>query len=193
MSGVVVPVTKLHAPVRRPGLVAREALVELLTRDRRALLTLVSAPPGSGKTTLLGEWRESPHEERPFAWLSLDSGDADPAQFWTCVVEAVRTCRPGFGERVLAALRAGGAGLTDVVVPLVINEAAAGNEPLVLVLADLHVLGAASQVHHPLGFLLDRAPPPPHIAVATRSDPPLPLPRLRARGELVELRGRDLR
>src|SRR3954447_9236627 len=189
----VVAVTKFHVPQGRPGLVDRDSLLALLGAERRVRLTLVAAPAGAGKTTLLSQWHAAAGEERPFAWLSLDAEDADPVRFWGLVVEALRTVHPGFGEQAAAALRAGRAGLTDVVVPLVVNEAATWPGVTVLVLDDLHALGEAPEVHRSLGFLLDHVPPTLHVAIATRSDPPLPVARLRARGELSEIRSRDLR
>ena len=138
--GGVLAVTKFHVPARRPGLVERAALVGLLAGDRHAKLALISAPPGAGKTTLLAEWCASPEEDRRFAWLSLDPEDADPVRFWGCVVTAIRTLHPGFGERTLGALRSAHGRLVDVVVPLLVNEAAELPEDTVLVLDDLHVI-----------------------------------------------------
>src|SRR3954453_676270 len=188
----VVAVTKFHVPEGRSGLVDRDSLLALLGAERRARLTLVSAPAGAGKTTLLSQWHASASEERPFAWLSLDAEDAAPVRFWSLVIDVLRTVHPGFGEQAAAALRAGGAGLTDVVVPLIVNEAATWPHVTVLVLDDLHAIGDAAEVHRSLGFLLDHMPATLHVAIATRSAPPLPVARLRARGELTEIRSRDL-
>src|SRR3954453_6208898 len=174
----VVAVTKFHVPEGRSGLVDRDSLLALLRAERRARLTLVSAPAGAGKTTLLSQWHAAAGEERPFAWLSLDAEDADPVRFWGVVVEALRTVHPGFGEQAAAALRAGRAGLTDVVVPLVVNEAATWPRLTVLVLDAPPAIGAAPEVHRSVGFLLDHMPAPPPLAIATRSAPPLPVARL---------------
>src|SRR4051794_2947858 len=190
-DGVLV-VTKLHIPERRAGLIRRESLVRHLCADEEARLTLISAPPGAGKTTLLAEWHAAPEERRPFAWLSLDADDGDPVRFWMLVIEALRTVHPGFGERAQAALRSVRGRFIDVVVPLVVNAAATLETPTVLVLDDLHVI-AAPEVHESLGYLVERLPDPLRLAVATRVDPPLPLARLRVRGELCEVRGVDLR
>jgi LuxR family transcriptional regulator, maltose regulon positive regulatory protein len=190
-SAGVLAVTKLQIPGRRTGLVRRDALVGLLAGARDARLTLVSAPPGAGKTTLLGEWAADPREERPFAWLSLDPDDGDPVRFWSSVVEALRIVHPGFGAPVASALRAVGQRLVDVIVPLFVNEASELREPTVLVLDDLHVV-ESPEIHRSLGFLVDHLPGTLHLAVTTRSDPPLPLARWRARGELVEVRDEDL-
>jgi LuxR family maltose regulon positive regulatory protein len=192
-SAGVLAVTKLQVPGRRAGLVRRDALVRLLTGAREARLTLVSAPPGAGKTTLLAEWCADAREDRPFAWLSLDPDDGDPVRFWNSVVEALRIVHPGFGAPVVSALRAVGQRLLDVVVPQFVNEAATGlPEPTVLVLDDLHAI-ETPEVHRSLAFLVDHLPSTLHVAVTTRSDPPMPLARWRARGELVEVRAEDLR
>src|SRR5919202_6725236 len=142
-SAGVLAVTKLQVPGRRSGLVPREALVGLLAGAADARFTLVSAPPGAGKTTLLAEWHADPVEERPFAWLSLDPDDADPVRFWSSVVQALRTVHPDFGAPVVSALRAVGERLVDVVVPLLVNEAAELPGTTVLVLDDLHAIDAA--------------------------------------------------
>src|SRR4051794_9730932 len=141
--GGVLAVTKLHIPDRRPGLIEREPLVRLLCTHDSAPLTLISAPPGAGKTTLLAEWHRAPLESRPFAWVSLDADDADPVRFFTLVIEALRTVHPGFGGGTLAALRSVRGRLTDIVVPLLVNEAAALPTETVLVLDDLHVVETA--------------------------------------------------
>jgi LuxR family maltose regulon positive regulatory protein len=190
--GGVLAVTKFHVPARRPGLVQRAALVGLLGADRHAKLALISAPPGAGKTTLLSEWCASAGEDRAFAWLSLDPEDADPVRFWGCVVTAIRTVRPEFGERTFGALRSAHGRLLDVVIPMLVNEAADLPGEVVLVLDDLHVVGDPA-VHGSLALLIDRLPAPLRLAVATRGDPPLPLARWRARGELVEVRAPELR
>ena len=188
----VLAVTKFHVPERRAGLVARDQLVDLLRADRHAKLTLVSAPPGAGKTTLLAEWVASARDDRQFAWLSLDPEDADPVRFWGCVVMAIREVHAAFGERTLGALRSSHGRLLDVVVPLLVNEAADLPANLVLVLDDLHVVHDPA-VHGSLAFLIDRLPARLRLAVATRVDPPLPLARWRARGEMTEVRAPELR
>jgi LuxR family maltose regulon positive regulatory protein len=188
----VLALTKLQVPERRPGMVEREPLVRHLCADESTRLTLISAPPGAGKTTLLAEWHAAPQEHRPFAWLSLDADDRDPVRFWTLVVEALRTVQPGFGAGTLAALRSLRSRFSDVIVPLLVNEASALETETVLVLDDLHVVDTR-QIHEALAVLVDRLPSKLRVAMATRVDPPLPLPRLRVRGELCEIRGADLR
>ena len=185
-------VTKLRAPTVRAELVPRRRLVDLLVRGGPHRLTLVDAPAGWGKTTLLAKWQDDPGEGRPFAWVSLDRGDNDPVRFWTYVVAALRTVQPGVGERALAALGGRGPNVTRDVLPELINELAAGTPPLVLVLDDYHVVGN-DEVHDGLELLLERLPAQLHLAIATRSDPPLPLARMRVRGQLLEVRSDALR
>jgi LuxR family maltose regulon positive regulatory protein len=191
-SGAVLATTKLQSPRRRGGLVPRARLVRALCASSEATLALLQAPVGSGKTTLLSEWRAAPGESRPFAWLSLDPDDNDPVRFWGGVLAALRTVEPSFGSEVFAALRAPGSDTTGLAVPLVVNELAARPGELVLVLDDYHVV-VNPDVHRSLEFLVDHLPAGLQLAVASRADPPLPLSRLRARGELVEVRAADLR
>jgi ATP/maltotriose-dependent transcriptional regulator MalT len=184
--------TRLHIPAARPGHVRRHALVDLLEADDMARLVLVAAPPGSGKTTLLAEWAAASRSQA-FAWLSLDAGDDDPVQFWTGVIEALRTVRPGIGADALAALEAPGTSVRDSVLPPLIGALAADDGPaLVLVLDDYH-LADDPGVHESVVYLLEHAPAGVRVAMTTRSDPPFPLGRMRARGQLLEIRAADLR
>ena len=179
--------TKLHVPGLRPGFVARPRLAGALGGG----LVLVCAPAGFGKTALLADWLRS--DGRPAAWLSLDVGDNDPVRFWRHVIAALDQARPGTGERVAPLLGPPAASFEGLVTAL-INELAAqpGENEIVLVLDDYHLIDAR-QVHASLTFLLEHLPPGLHPVLASRSDPPLPLTRLRARGQLAELRTDDLR
>ena len=190
-SELVIPATKLHAPATRPDSVPRTALLSGLIGDA-AKLTLIGAPAGFGKTTLLADWRASPAERRPFAWVSIDAGDNDPRRFWGCVIAALRTLQPALGAASESVLANAGAALEEVALPLLVNDLAALPEPIVLVLDDYHVV-REERVHESLGFLVERMPATLHLVVATRSDPPLPLARLRARGDLAEVRATQLR
>jgi LuxR family transcriptional regulator, maltose regulon positive regulatory protein len=183
----VIAATKLQAPGRR-GLVPRRELLERLVSSE-ARLILLAAPPGSGKTSILSQWAAA--GSRPFAWLALDEEDDDPVRFWTCVVEALRTVRPDAGGAALGALAAPGVELVEVVVPLLVNELLDWPET-VLALDDYHVI-RDEEIHRSLTFLLDHLPAQISLALATRSDPPLPVARLRARGQLTELRAAELR
>src|SRR3954451_2106893 len=185
--------TKLHVPVSRNQLVSRPRLLDRLGPLRA--LTLVSAPAGFGKTTLLAEWMAHNGRCEPdvrVAWLSLDDGDNDPSRFLAYVVAALQTLDPGVGNQALSLLDDAPALPVDVVLTALINNAAWASGRIVLVLDDYHVIDAPP-VHQAVGFLLDHLPPQLHLAIASRSDPPLPLARLRSRGELTELRAADLR
>jgi LuxR family maltose regulon positive regulatory protein len=179
--------TKLHVPGPRPGFVARPRLLRTLSGG----LVLVCAPAGFGKTALLADWLRS--DRRPVAWLSLDAGDNDPVRFWRHVVAALDRARPGMGEEIAPLLGPSPCSL-DALVTALINELAAqpGDSETVLVLDDYHLIDA-QQVHASLAFLLDHRPAGLHLVLASRSDPPLPLARLRVRGQLTELRTDELR
>ncbi len=183
--------TKLRAPALRPGCVPRPRVLERL-RGTSAPLVLLGAPVGYGKATLLAEWRASEEPERAFAWVYLDAADADPARFWSYVVEALRLVQPGFGETVLPALRAPGPDLAVTALPRLVNELAGLSQPMALVLDDYHRV-RERRCHDLLAVFLEHLPPNLTVALATRSDAPLPLGRARARGKLVELRAADLR
>jgi LuxR family transcriptional regulator, maltose regulon positive regulatory protein len=182
--------TKLHVPRPRPGFLPRARLLERLTEGTARELTLVCTPAGFGKTTLLGDWARS--SERPVVWLSLDGGDNDPARFWRYVAAALDQVRSGIDQRVAALLRGLEPASLEAVVTVVINELAGLPEELTLILDDYHLIEAAP-IHHTLGVLLDRMPAQLRLVLASRTDPPLPLARLRARGQLAELRATDLR
>ena len=185
--------TKLYVPRWRPGLVSRPRLIERMDHGTERKLTLVCAPAGFGKSTLLAEWlAAAPDVERPVAWVSLDETDNDPALFWAYVVAAMRTISSEVGESALSLLRSPQPPPIESILTTVINELSAIEEDFALILDDLHVIDA-QPVHGAIAFLLDHLPPRMHLVVASRSDPPLPLARLRARGELTEIRAADLR
>jgi LuxR family transcriptional regulator, maltose regulon positive regulatory protein len=186
----VLVATKLHVPELRRDFVSRPELVARLCAGD-AKLTLICAPAGWGKTVLLSEWHASPEEERPFAWVSLDRGDADPVRFWRYVIAALRRIEPALGEGALGALPTAGADLVDAVVAPLINDLAASPQELVLVLDDYHVVHTEA-VHDSVAFLLRHLPNNVHLAIASRADPPLPLARLRAGGEITEVRAAEL-
>jgi len=193
MSGQdVLLATKLHVPRRRPGFVPRPRLVGRLEEGLARGLVLICAPAGSGKTVLLADWAR--HGGRPVAWLSLDVSDNDPARFWRHVVAALGQARPGIGELdgpVLGPLEASS---PDGLVMALINELAADprEDELLLVLDDYHLIDS-QPVHGSLLFLLEHLPPGLRMVLASRSDPPLSLARLRAGGQLAELRAAELR
>ena len=184
--------TKLHVPGPRPGFVARPRLARALGEGLARGLVLVCAPAGFGKTALLADWVRS--GDRRVAWLSLDAADNDPVRFWRHVVAALDRARPGIGERVSPLLGPPAPPSFEGLVTALINGLAAqpGEDETVLVLDDYHLVDA-QQVHTSLEFLLEHLPPGLRLVVASRSDPPLPLPRLRAGGQLAELRAGELR
>ena len=188
--------TKLYVPRSRRDLVPRPRLSERLDRGTALKLMLISAPAGFGKTTLLAEWLAAgpaaPAGERLAAWLSLDRGDNDPASFWTYVIAALRTVASGVGESALALLQAPQPPPIETVLTALLNDLGATAGDIVLVLDDYHVIDARD-VQDGMAFLLDHLPPRLHVVIASRTDPALPLARLRARGELVETRAAELR
>ena len=184
---------KLYIPRWRAGLVSRSRLIERLHQGVERKLTLVSAPAGSGKTTLLAEWlADSTAGERGVGWLSLDASENEPAFFWSYFIQALQKVHPGVGKHALSLLHSPQPASTESVLTALINEINAMDADFVLILDDYHVIDAPP-VHGGLTFLLDHLPPRMHLVLASRSDPPLPLARLRARGELTEFRAADLR
>lgn len=186
--------TKFYAPRWRPGQVPRTRLVERVARGVLSKFTLVSAPPGFGKTTLLAEWLASPSaQSRDLAWLSLDQNDNHPPTFWTYLVSALERVRPGVGKGgLLDMLRSPQPPPIETLLVMVLNEVAADPNDLVLVLDDYHAIEAAP-IHAGVEFLLEHMPPQMHLVIASRADPSVMLPRLRARAELTEIRAADLR
>ena len=157
-----------------------------------ARLALIRAPPGWGKSTLLSQWRRAEQGERLFAWVTLDASDSDPIRFWAYALEALRTVAPELGLRSLALLRAPGVDLVSEMLPVLIGELEAFAQPLVLALDDYHQL-EGDAVHAGVRRLLEYLPDHVCIAIATRTEPPLQVPRLRARGQLVEIDADELR
>jgi LuxR family maltose regulon positive regulatory protein len=186
--------TKFFIPRRRAGAVPRRRLLERLDRGLESKLTLVSAPPGFGKTTLLAEWLASPSaKERDIAWLALDQNDNHQPTFWSYLVGALERVRPDAGKGgVLEMLRSQQPPPIETLLVMVLNEVAANPDDLVLVLDDYHVIDVPA-IHAGIEFLLEHMPPQMHLIIASRADPSVTLPRLRARGELTEVRATDLR
>ncbi len=184
--------TKLHAPAARAEWVARAELIARLA-GADAKLVLVAAPAGFGKTTLVAQWQLSPAESRPFAWISLDPGDNDPGRLWWHVACALQRACPGFSaDDVLALVRGQPPDFAGMLLPLLINELAKLTEPVVLVLDDCHVI-SEPDCHDQLAFLLLHLPPTIQLVLLTRAEPPLPLGRARAAGELAEIGAHELR
>src|SRR5918993_2196479 len=183
--------TKLVAPAPRAGLVPRAGLQSLLQSSLQAKLCLVAGPAGSGKTTLLAQWGQAAGGGGRVAWVSLDERDNDPTRFWSYLVAAVRTVEPGAGTVALEALGGPSVELERVVVGSLVNDLATVSGPLVLILDDYHLITNAI-CHQTLGLLLDQLPADVHVVLSTRLDPPLSVARMRASGELAELRVGEL-
>src|SRR6266568_2259498 len=182
--------TKLYIPRFRPHVVIRPRLIERLNEGLHRKLTLIAAPAGFGKTTLVSAWVAGC--DRQVAWLSLDEGDSDPTLFLTYLVAALRTIAPTIGVGVLGALQSPQPPPTETILTALLNEITTIPDNFVFVLDDYHVIEAKA-IDHTLTFLVEHLPPQMHLVIVTREDPQLPLARLRARGQLTELRATDLR
>src|SRR5258708_2687071 len=182
--------TKLYVPRPRPKVVLRHRLIERLNEGLHHKLTLISAPAGFGKTALVSEWVADC--ERPVAWLSLDKGDNDPARFLTYLVAALQTVVATIGEGVLGVRQSPQPPPAESILTTLLNEVTTIPDNFVLVLDDYHVIDS-KRVDSALAFLSEHLHPHMHMVIATREDPRLPLARLRARGQLTELRVTDLR
>ena len=182
--------TKLRPPQGRRHLVARDALVDRLAAGQFGRLTVVSAPVGWGKTTAVLEWRRRSAGRTPFGWIALDEDDNDPTTFWAYVIEALAGMFPGRTSQAQGVAEQRG-DVRERVIPALVNGLADAGDG-VLVLDDYHVI-TSPLVAEQLTFFLDHLPAGLHLVVVTRAEPALPLARLRAQGELTELRATDLR
>lgn len=183
--------TKLAPPRPRPDTLPRAPLADALERGIAGRLTLLSAPAGSGKTTAASTWLAPRAARGEVAWVSLDEGDNDPVRFWRYLITACQTFEPSLGEEALAALQAMPPAFESALT-LWLNELMALDKRCVLVLEDYHVI-TVQQVHDTLAFLLEHLPDSLHLVITTRAEPPLPLARLRVRGQLAEFQADDLR
>lgn len=184
--------TVKHAiPPPRAGMVARERLVRQL-REARTRLTVVVAPAGWGKTSLLSGWAADRGETRRLAWVSLDESDDDPVRFWRYVLTALHGAGDAISALPLRAMDGDGVSAVGLALPTLLNELAATTVPHVLVLDDYHTI-ADPRIHEAVEYLVTYLPASLRLVIAGRADPPLPIARLRARGELTELRAAQLR
>lgn len=185
----VILATKLQIPSVRPGIVMRERLLSKLSGGLTRKLTVVSASPGSGKTTLVSEWVN--RFDIPAAWVSLDETDNDIARFLNYVVTALVKVAPELKEPIDLLRQPFQSSLIEITATHIINTLVAVPHDLVLVLDDYHLIDQRP-IHQVLAYLIEHLPPQVHIYLITRADPPLPLARLRARNQLVEIRVADL-
>jgi LuxR family maltose regulon positive regulatory protein len=176
----------------RPEWVKRAGLVEYLT-GRAAKLILVEAPAGFGKSILVAQWRASLGEGRKFAWVTVDSRDNDPVRLWWHIVRSLQRASPALSAQdLIGPLRMQTTDLKESLLPALVNALATLPDPVVLVLDDYHVITDSAD-HEQLAFLLLNLPPTLQVVLITRADPPLPIGRLRAAGELVEIGMKELR
>jgi LuxR family maltose regulon positive regulatory protein len=190
--------TKLYRPLPKSRIISRPRLEDRLDTglgrsagETAARLILVCAPAGFGKTTLISTWLAQAVGVQA-AWLSLDEGDNDPIRFLTYLIASMQIPVPGAGEMARRLLQSHQPAAAEAVLTSLINDIRNNSQPFLLVLEDYHAINTHS-VHHALSFLVDHLPPFMHLLLMTRSDPPLPLSRLRARSQLLEIRGDDLR
>src|SRR3954463_16360623 len=182
--------TKLFVPALGTRSVQRPRLRNALDKARNARLALVVAPAGWGKSTLLAQWLCDGGV--PCGWLSLDAADDDVTRFWRYLLVAVQQADAGVGSAALRRLDTAGVDVERDVLPVLVNELAGAGRDLLLVLDDYHLV-RSRPVHRSVAGLLDHAPPSLHLVISSRTDPPLPLSRLRVAGDLVEVRAEQLR
>ena len=193
-SARIVLKPKLRAPLPRPEQLVRRRLLERLHDALDCKVSVISASTGYGKTTLLAQWRRAEEAEVPFAWISLDEQDNDPIRLWRHIVEALRRAVPeqeDFGADVLVGMSAAGQRFAGVTLSMLINEIAELPHRVVLMLDDYQFV-TEEDAHESVAFFVEHLPENVHLVISSRSDPPLPLGRLRAIGELNEIRTEQL-
>jgi LuxR family maltose regulon positive regulatory protein len=199
--------TKFTIPIPRVHFIPRKHLLERLDKDLwqtdgfTRKLTLVSAPAGYGKTTLIANWgpkflslvkSQNPLQDSSFCWLALDEGDNDQVRFLLYFIEALRRADEHVGTAALAMLQSPQAPPMEILLGSLVNDVATLSVPLVLTMDDYHLIHNPA-IHKMLNFMVEHQPSQMHLVLLTREDPPLPLPRLRVRGQITEIRQDDLR
>ena len=200
--------TKLHIPPPRPNLIVRPRLLERLDEaiQQGKRLTLVCAPAGYGKSTLVIEWLHTHRNADRVAWLSLDDKDNDPALCFTYLVAAIQRIDPHLGQSLRSLLDGPQLPPLATLMTGLINDIAEADEiaepgrpteaenpnRIILALDDYHKI-RHPLIHEAVQFLLDYQPSNFHLVLITREDPPLSLPKMRVRGDLMEIRAQDLR
>ena len=181
--------TKLAIPPLRTDLVSRPRLLKKLNEGANKNFFLLSAPPGFGKTTLLSEWI---HKKKfPAAWFSIDERDNDPISFLTYMIAALQTLEKNWGQPALELIQSPQLPSFESTIITLINSITPTPKNFALVLDDYHLIQSSS-IHDMLSFFLDTLPAKMHLFLATRSDPPLPLSRIRTQNQMAELRTGDL-
>ncbi len=185
--------SKLTAPPPRSAVVVRRRLLAQLEAGLRGPLTLIAAPAGFGKTTLLSvSCARLSDTATPLAWLTLEEDDNDPLRFWHYLIRALDQLQPGIAAPFSAYVQGFQSASPRAMLPALLNTLGALSAEMVLVLDDYHVIDSPA-IHQALTFLLDHLPLRLHLVIASRTDPPLPLARLRTRNQLTEIRADDLR
>lgn len=184
--------TKLLIPSPCQGLVSRLALLNCVSKGISGKFTLISASSGYGKTTLMAAWCETRGQDFPLAWISLDKGDNDPFRFLSYLIAAFQNIQDGFGGDTSAMMQGAQNPTDESILSVLVNELSTVSHDFALVLEDYHVI-KLREIHQIMVFLLDHMPPQMHLVILTRSDPPFPLARMRARGEMMEIRAHNLR
>jgi LuxR family maltose regulon positive regulatory protein len=182
--------TKLFVPSLRSNLVPRPRLIERLNNVLEGKLTLISAPAGYGKTTLLSQWISQ--IEIPVGWLTLDQSDNDLGRFLAYIIATLQSINIEVDAQILTLRQPHQTEDVETILIPLINQVAAADSPFALILDDYHLI-QSQDIHEVLTYLLDHLPPNMHLIIASRADPPLPLARLRAQGQMAEIRTADLR
>ncbi|MCB0171637.1 MAG: hypothetical protein KDJ97_13885 [Anaerolineae bacterium] len=190
--------SKIQPPPTRPDLIIRPQLLEWLQTGISRRLTLVSAPAGFGKTTLISSWLDTLEQSKAspaIAWVSLDEGDNAPVRFWTYTLAALHTVQPEVGQTAQELLNGSELPSFEIILTALLNDIQARLptiQRIILIFDDYHIIEDQT-IHEWVTFLLEHLPPQLHLVIISRSDPPLPIARLRARNQLTELRTDDLR
>jgi LuxR family maltose regulon positive regulatory protein len=181
--------TKLHIPRAGDHIVHRPELYEKLDIGLSRKLIVISAPAGFGKTTLLSDWINQ--RKIPTAWFSIDNGDNDPVEFLGYIISGIQSIHEAFGQSALRLLKSPNEPSPESIAGLLINDILKINHDFLLVLDDFHLI-SNNEIIRLVAFFLERIPDNIHIVILTRSDPTLPIARLRSQNQLVELRSSDL-
>jgi len=191
--------TKLHIPRRRPDMVSRSLLIQQLNERLQRKLTLITAPAGYGKTSLAAEWIHALQSETAegasnnrITWLSLEEADSEPIRFLSYMIAALQKVVPEIGVSSLSLFEMAQTPPINTVLNELLNDIAGLDDHIMLVLDDYHVI-SHPEIHEALHYLVEHQPHQMHLVITSREDPPLPLSRLRARGEMAEIRMHDLR
>ena len=182
--------TKLYIPTLQMKTVLRPSLIEKVNKGAKGKLTLISASAGFGKTMLLSQWVKD--YDYPVGWISLDEEHSDPIRFLLYLLGAMQTVKVSISDSILAMVLSPQPPPYKIILTLLINEIANLEDDLFIILDDYHLINS-DQVDDVLTFLLDNMPSQMHLIISTREDPSLPLAKLRARGQMVEIRVEDMR